>query len=73
MAEAKQWCDRIRVILHREDIEVLESTDDAPQHPYSRVLFDPWAGPIPDFKRGDGADDVSDESPICQNGGGKEE
>lgn len=73
MAEAKQWCDRILVMLHGEVIEVLESTDDAPQHPYSRVLFDPWAGPIPDFRRADGADDVSDESPICQNGEGKEE
>ena len=73
MAEAKRWCDRILVMLHGEVIEVLQGTDDVPQHPYSRVLFDPWAGPIPDFSRQTDADGVSDAAPICQNGGGKEE
>ena len=73
MAEAKQWCDRILVMLHGEVIEVLEGPDDAPQHPYSQVLFDPWAGPIPDFTRAAASDGVSDEAPICQNGGGTEE
>ena len=73
MSEVKQWCDRILVMLHGEVIEVLEGSDDAPQHPYSQVLFDPWAGPIPDFTRTASSDGVSDEAPICQNGGGTEE
>lgn len=73
MAEAKQWCDRILVMLHGEVIEVLEGADDQPQHPYSRVLFDPWAGPIPDFSiRSDGLS-VSDGDGICHNGEGSEE
>jgi len=67
MSEAKQWCDRILVMLHGRVVEELDARQDQPQHPYSKVLFDPWAGPVPEFPD----DDVSENDPnayrVCDN------
>jgi ABC-type glutathione transport system ATPase component len=73
MSEAREWCDRILVMLHGEVIEELSRADDEPQHPYSRVLFDPWAGPVPDFSRPETPQTVSQGAPICHDGEGSEE
>lgn len=73
MSEAREWCDRILVMLHGEVIEELSRADDEPQHPYSRVLFDPWAGPVPDFSRSETPQTVSQGAPICHDGEGSEE
>ena len=73
MSEAKTWCDRILVMLHGEVVEELNGGDDVPQHPYSKVLFDPWAGPIPDFSRPPDQQSVSVSAPICHDGLGGEE
>ena len=43
MSEATKWCDRIYVMLHGEVVEVIEKGNLVPQHPYSKVLFDPWS------------------------------
>jgi peptide/nickel transport system ATP-binding protein len=43
MSEARQWCDRILVMLDGKVIEELHSGDVEPTHPYARRLFDPWA------------------------------
>jgi len=73
MSEAKNWCDRILVMLHGEVIEELNGREDVPQHPYSKVLFDPWAGPMPDFSTRASTQSVSKASPICNDEGGVEE
>jgi ABC-type glutathione transport system ATPase component len=73
MSEAKMWCDRILVMLHGEVVEVLDGQNDVPQHPYSKVLFDPWAGPIPDFSRPSDVQSISVSAPICHDGKGEEE
>ena len=43
MSEARQWCDRILVMLEGEVIEEMDSKGGEPSHPYARRLFDPWA------------------------------
>ena len=44
MAEAKEWCNRIYVMLDGKVVEEIDmSSDPSPKHPYSRVLFDPWS------------------------------
>jgi len=43
MSEAKRWCNRIYVMLEGQVIETLEGEDPVPEHPYARVLFDPWS------------------------------
>ena len=48
MAEAKQWCDRIYVMLAGRVIEVLNIKKNEPLHPYAKLLFDPWGYPLPD-------------------------
>jgi peptide/nickel transport system ATP-binding protein len=47
MAEAKQWCDRIYVMLAGRVIEVLNIKKNEPLHPYAKLLFDPWGYPLP--------------------------
>ena len=48
MAEAKQWCNRIYVMLAGRAIEVLDLSQHEPQHPYAKLLFDPWGSPLPE-------------------------
>ena len=48
MAEAKQWCNRIYVMLAGRAIEILDLEKDVPQHPYAKLLFDPWGAPLPE-------------------------
>jgi len=47
MAEARGWCDRILAMLAGRVIEELDLKHAEPRHPYARVLFDPWSGPVP--------------------------
>ena len=42
MSEAKEWCDRIYVMLEGEVVEIIQKGDE-PKHPYAKVLFDPWS------------------------------
>ncbi len=42
MSEAKNWCNRIYVMLEGEVVEVIEKGEE-PKHPYAKVLFDPWS------------------------------
>ncbi|MFT4979783.1 MAG: ABC-type glutathione transport system ATPase component [Myxococcota bacterium] len=47
MSEARQWCDRVLAMLAGRVIEEVALSRAAPAHPYARILFDPWAGPLP--------------------------
>jgi ABC-type glutathione transport system ATPase component len=47
MAEAEQWCHRVLGMLAGRVIEEVSLQRDRPVHPYARVLFDPWSGPLP--------------------------
>lgn len=67
MSEAKQWCDRILVMLHGRVVEELDARQDQPQHPYSKVLFDPWAGPVPEFPDDDVSENDPNAYPVCDN------
>ena len=48
MSEAKHWCNRIYVMLAGRAIEVLDLSKHEPQHPYAKLLFDPWGSPLPE-------------------------
>ena len=48
MAEAKQWCHRIYVMLAGRVIEELDLSQHEPKHPYSQLMFDPWGHPLPE-------------------------
>jgi peptide/nickel transport system ATP-binding protein len=43
MSEARQWCHRIFAMLDGRVIEEFGGRQ-KPQHPYARVLFEPWEG-----------------------------
>ena len=47
MSEAKQWCNRIYVMLAGRVIEELDLHAHEPKHPYAQLLFDPWNHPLP--------------------------
>ena len=47
MAEARGWCDRVLAMLAGRVIEEVDLKHSEPLHPYARVLFDPWSGPVP--------------------------
>jgi peptide/nickel transport system ATP-binding protein len=47
MSEAREWCDRVLVMLAGRVIEELNLTKSEPLHPYARILFDPWSGEVP--------------------------
>lgn len=47
MSEARDWCHRVMAMLAGRVIEEIDLHAASPQHPYARVLFDPWSGPIP--------------------------
>lgn len=42
MAQARNWCHRALVMLEGRIVEELRFPQDQPEHPYSRMLFDPW-------------------------------
>ena len=43
MSEAREWCDRIYVMLNGQVVEVIEGKGTKPKHPYARLLYDPWS------------------------------
>jgi ABC-type glutathione transport system ATPase component len=47
MAEARGWCNRVLTMLAGRVIEEVDLSQDEPLHPYARLLFDPWSGPLP--------------------------
>lgn len=47
MSAARGWCDRALAMLSGRVIEELVPAEDQPVHPYARLLFDPWSGPVP--------------------------
>lgn len=47
MSEARGWCDRVLAMLAGRVIEEVDLTTHEPCHPYARILFDPWSGPVP--------------------------
>jgi ABC-type glutathione transport system ATPase component len=47
MGEARAWCHRVHVMLAGRVIEELDLREATPTHPYARILFDPWSGPLP--------------------------
>ena len=42
MPQARQWCNRVMVMLEGRVIEELHLPEGEPTHPYARMLFDPW-------------------------------
>jgi peptide/nickel transport system ATP-binding protein len=42
MPQARKWCNRALVMLEGRVVEELRLPDGEPQHPYARMLFDPW-------------------------------
>jgi len=42
MPQARKWCQRAMVMLEGKVVEELALPDGEPQHPYARMLFDPW-------------------------------
>jgi peptide/nickel transport system ATP-binding protein len=47
MSEARGWCSRVLAMLAGRVIEELDLSEAEPKHPYARILFDPWSGPVP--------------------------
>lgn len=47
MSEAREWCDRVLVMLAGRVIEEIDLRRSEPLHPYARILFDPWSGEVP--------------------------
>jgi len=47
MTEAREWCDRVLVMLAGRVIEEIDLAESEPAHPYARILFDPWSGAVP--------------------------
>ena len=47
MAEARGWCHRVLAMLAGRVIEEVDLREAQPAHPYARILFDPWSGPLP--------------------------
>jgi len=42
MPQARKWANRALVMLEGRVVEELALPDGEPQHPYARMLFDPW-------------------------------
>ena len=42
MPQAREWCHRALVMLEGRIIEEFQMPDGQPEHPYARMLFDPW-------------------------------
>lgn len=47
MSAARGYCDRALAMLAGRVIEEIDLSQDQPDHPYARLLFDPWSGPVP--------------------------
>ena len=47
MKEAREWCDRVFVMLAGRVIEEIDLRRSTPLHPYAQILFDPWSGDVP--------------------------
>lgn len=47
MSEARGWCHRVHAMLAGRVIEEVDLRAAEPLHPYARILFDPWSGPLP--------------------------
>lgn len=43
---ARDWCHRAVVMLEGRVVEELDLRTDAPAHPYTRALLDPWHNPL---------------------------
>ena len=67
MSEATRWCDRILVMLHGRVVEEIRPKHEQPKHPYSKVLFDPWAGPLPEFVDADLAESPPNVALVCND------
>lgn len=52
MPQARAWCHRAHVMLDGRVVEELRLPDGEPEHPYARLLFDPWGEHDPDLTRG---------------------
>ena len=48
MSAARRWAHRVLVMLDGRVIEEVDLRRNQPVHPYSRMLFDPWAYPVPE-------------------------
>lgn len=42
MPQARKWCTRALVMLEGRIIEEIPLPNGSPQHPYAKMLFDPW-------------------------------
>ncbi len=47
MSAARGWCHNVLTMLNGRVIEALDLRVHGPRHPYARLLFDPWSGPVP--------------------------
>ncbi len=47
MSEARSHCSRVLVMLAGRVTEEVDLSTSEPVHPYARILFDPWSGPLP--------------------------
>ncbi|MFH1466417.1 MAG: dipeptide/oligopeptide/nickel ABC transporter ATP-binding protein [Pseudomonadota bacterium] len=47
LPEARAWCTHAAVMLDGWVIETFDPRVAMPMHPYSKLLFDPWSGPLP--------------------------
>jgi peptide/nickel transport system ATP-binding protein len=47
LPEARAWCTHAAVMLDGWVIESFDPRASMPVHPYSKLLFDPWSGPLP--------------------------
>lgn len=47
MSAARGYCDRALAMLAGRVIEEIDLSKHSPAHPYARLLFDPWSGPVP--------------------------
>lgn len=47
MSEARGWCHRVHAMLAGRVIEEVDLRASEPDHPYARILFDPWSGQLP--------------------------
>jgi len=48
MGAARDYCTRAVVMLAGRVIETFDPRTDTPVHPYARLLFEPWEGPLPE-------------------------
>jgi len=70
MAAARRWAHRVLVMLEGEVIEEVDLRVDQPEHPYARMLFDPWAYPMQEGELwSSGSAIESDESPVTEDEG----